>query len=181
MKCGFTAANNTANAFRLCTYLGLLLYYPGHINHTLQNIEHSTWWLRRRQAVLGAAPVSVLPLPPSCRSLHSFSITCLLLAKISDLTTGRLLFFCSHSMVYWWLLNLHGAPLGDFFLIWASGCFSYAINFYITAAMWSLVHMYIYTFTYICMYACEYICIHNNNKCIFWLAQSCLQINSYQA
>lgn len=90
-------------------------------------------------------------------------------------------FSCSHSMVYWWLLNLHGAPLGDFSLIWALGCFSYAINFYITAAMWSLVHMYIYTFTYVCMYACECICIHNNNKCIFWLAQSCLQINSYQA
>lgn len=157
MKCGFAAANNSANTFRLCTYLGLHLYYPGHRNYSLQKIAHSTWWSRRRQAVLGAAPVSVLPLPPPCRSRLSFSIACLLLAKTSDLlTTGRLLFFCSHSMVYWWLLKLHGAPLGDFSLIWASGCLSYTIHFYITAAIWSLVHMYIYIFTYICMYASVY-------------------------
>lgn len=39
MKCGFAAANNSANTFRLCTYLGLHLYYPGHKNYSCKELH----------------------------------------------------------------------------------------------------------------------------------------------
>lgn len=94
--------------------------------------------------------------PPADPGSASPSPVCFWPRQVTFSPQGAFFFFCSHSMVYWWLLKLHGAPLGDFSLIWASGCLSYTIHFYITAAIWSLVHMYIYIFTYICMYASVY-------------------------